>query len=250
MLKIASIAALACSIPAMAGVLYTDRTAFLAAAGSPATNIDFEGLASAGGTADYSTSSGLSLSGVNFVGTQTTCSFVLSVPANPPNCSPSVNDLSVSNPTGNPWGSGAYLVLPSSSNSGASRSQTIVSGELTISLPANVFAFGTDAMSPLITGSSATLTLSDGTSYVVSFGNFAGMLSNPPVRQFFGIVSSVAITSATLDIAAGPSAFVGSQSFLDNFVYTTNAAASTPEPASFALISGALCLIGARLRRR
>src|ERR1051326_3448932 len=91
------------SIPCFSATLYTDRSMFLAAVG-PTANIDFEGLAPLGANADFLTAAGLTQSGVNFVGTSTTCHVPpLSNPPGPTICDPADYSLNVKHSHHNEW---------------------------------------------------------------------------------------------------------------------------------------------------
>jgi len=176
-------------------VLYTDRSAFEASVHNLQT-LDFEGLAPTGGFADYSTSTGLTLSGVNFVGTYSGGNLLFVVD---PLFSPPDYD----------WGSGAVLLGPSPMYGDAG---------IIATLPAGITAVGADLMTDIPYGSSFQITLSTGNTYLVPTDPY-------PDRAFAGFTSDVPIASlefTTID---------SSWPELDNFTFGT----AVPEPASLAL---------------
>jgi hypothetical protein len=219
------------SIPCFSDSFYTDRNGFLSAVGATTTNIDFEGLAALGTNADYSTASGLTVDGVNFVAKSDTC-VVGPFPPGNATCNTSFS-LIVNNSSNNEWGSGAYLVLPPAVPLPVGRGGgTEEDSTLTITLPKNVFAFGSDAMSDEFLGSTGILTLADGSRLSFSLGSMFDKLTPPPTRHFFGVISDTEITSATLVTGAVQGA---GQGFLDNFVFETKAV-PTPEPSTLVLL--------------
>jgi hypothetical protein len=182
--------------------VFTNRSAFLAATQST-TNIDFEGIVPVGGVEipDY----GYTISGATFTG---------------PESSIRVEDLPS---TLWDWGSGAILQ--------GNKNTTI-----DVILPSGVTAVGSDFMSIRDDAAPFTVTLSDGSSYMVASDNY-------PTRAFVGFTSnSSSISSISF------SASNNATPLLDNFVFGT---AAVPEPSSFVLLSiGAISLLGYVRRRR
>ena len=173
------------SLPATAGVIeFTDRAAWLAAAG-PVNNIDFEGLAPAGGRKDFN-------GPVTFSGVQFSAPFYGGI---------AESVVSAGLDFVNAWGSGDKL-------------QAREGVEFDITLPAGVKAVGSDIMitSTFFFGTNGhyTATLSTGDVFTNIFS------SGPPMRSFVGFISTTPITSLTL--ASNPSL-----AMIDNFAFTSTA---------------------------
>jgi hypothetical protein len=190
---------------------FTDRAAWQAAAGA-VTNIDFEGIAPPGGLVTFT--GPVAFSGVQF--------------ASPVCCgiSGTIQEevVSAGNDYVGAWGSGDKL-------------QGFL--EFDITLPADVFAVGTDIMN------SATFFLAaDGTyTAALSTGDvFSNIFaSRPPTRSFVGFVSTTPITSLTLTTTT-------TFAMLDNFAFTTTA--SVPEPSSLALVGAGILVVFVLARKR
>jgi hypothetical protein len=168
------------------------------------SNIAFEGIAPNGGFTAFDTSSGLTLSGVNFVG--------------PSPSSPFPNYLRVVDPvfalTNFDWGSGA--VLHGAPNFVAQSGVGGPGSSIRVTLPTNVTAMGTDIMSFLAYASAFQVTVAT----TVGSTNFNVSSSNYPNRAFVGFTSSVPILSIQ---------FVGLEGFptLDNFSFGTFTSSTT-----------------------
>ncbi len=184
---------------------YTDRAAWLAAAGS-VTNIDFEGIAPSGGAASYNTAAGLTLSGVQFLGP-----FRL-------------------------LGTGSNLVIVSGADAFVAAwgpGDKLMGGEVEIdaNLPPGITAVGVDIM--------VTFTFGGGTSsYTATLSNgqvFTGPTFPPPTRALFGFVSPTPITS--LKIVTG-----GTFPMIDNFSF--HSAAPVPAVSAPGAIAAGASLLG------
>ena len=179
--------------------LYTSRTAWTAAS-SGVTSVGFEGISASGTSTTFGTATGLTISGVNFVG---------SVPSN----STFPNYLFVVDPAFAPtlynWGSGAVLLGPPVLT--GPEGQGGPGSKIRVTLPAGVTAAGSDIMSVIAFASAfqVTVTTSAGSSsFTVSSLQF-------PNRAFVGFTSSLPILSME---------FVGLSGFpiLDNFSFGTS----------------------------
>jgi hypothetical protein len=192
------------SFPASAGVMeFTDRAAWLAAAGA-VTNIDFEGIAPAGGFTTFTAP--VTFSGVQFSGPYT---------SQPSGGGIQESVVSAGRDYVNAWGSGDKL-------------QSGPGVEFDITLPAGVSAVGSDIMitSTFFFGTSGTYTATLSTGDV--FTNIFS--SGPPTRSFVGFISTTPIIS--LKLVSNPSL-----AMIDNFAFTASA---VPEPSSFALFGAGI----------
>lgn len=224
---------------AESATLYLDRTAWSNAV-SGVQNIDFESIAPPGGSTDYSTPSGLTLDGVQFVGTLVASGELGSFTS---------NHLTVFDPAADPsrydWGSGAVLGGPYSGVDFQGEPVGYL-GSFAISLPTNTYAIGTDLMVSSTNGDhfgGMAVTLSNGDSVDIA-------ASDRPLRDFVGYISSTPIASLTISIddpfALPPEFRYG---LLDNFAFSTAAPSQVPEPGSLATtILGAVVI--AFIRRR
>ena len=159
-------------------VTYTDRGTFAAATGNLRT-IGFEGLAPSGGFADYGTPSGLTLQGVNFVGTIDGDNSLYVVD---PAFSPTIYD----------WGSGAVLLGPSLAFSDIA--------QINITLPPGTTAVGMDLMS-IVLNADGTAIVPDVTLLQVNLGSgpsFSVYTDDYPQRAFFGVTSDEPIESLSI----------------------------------------------------
>ena len=164
-------------------IVYTSRSTWSAAVSGAITNIDFEGLAPANGTTQFADSSGgLTLSGVNFMNTDSSQSVVA--------FDSGISFVGV-------YGSGATVVAYPG---------------FSIFLPANTAAVGFDVECTFcaLSGSNgtATVTLDPGG----SFTNVA--VKAPPTRSFIGFVSTQPISEVTLTTSP-------SLPMMDNFSFSS-----------------------------
>src|SRR5947209_1986299 len=192
-------------------IAYTDPLGW-AAASSGLTTIGFEGIAPANGAKDYSTSTGLTLNGVKFVGFEGTALYDLQVV-----------DGNIAAPFYN-FGSGATLKGPSY-NSPA----TGFVPYFHIILPVNVTALGVD----LMTVSPNALT------YEVSLpgGTYTVATANRPTRTFFGLTSDAPIPYVDLAVM-GTTHNGGTYGLIDNVQF--GAEAQTAEASTLVLIGTGL----------
>ena len=199
---------------AQALTIFEDRPSFTSVVGS-LTNIDFEGLAPAGGFTDFATT-GLTQSGVNFSSVR------------PPNTPPTENSIlfvvdPAFNPSGYDWGSGALLIGG-------------LQGTINVTLPGGTNVVGTDFSTILPYASDLTVTLSTGVSRTISALNF-------PNRAFIGFISETPISSLSFTSLNG-------YPQLDNFTFGQRIVEqSTPIPTP-ALLPGLVGLGMAAWKRR
>ncbi len=189
------------SLSANAGVIeFTDRGAWLVAAGA-LTNIDFEGIAPAGGHKDFT-------GPVTFSGVQFSAPFIGGGGIAESVVSAGLDYV-------NAWGSGDKL-------------QASAGVEFDITLPSGVKAVGSDIMitSTFFFGTNGSYTAMLSTSDM--FTNIFS--SGPPTRSFVGFISTTPITS--LKLISNPSL-----AMIDNFAFT---AAAIPEPSSLTLFGAGL----------
>jgi hypothetical protein len=195
-------------------VTYVDRTAWLAAVQN-AQNITFEGIAAAAQAADFSTSAGLTIAGVQFTGAKG---------------DGSTFEMAVVDPAFNPavydWLSGAVLRGSHSVTFGIA----IALGAIRMDLPQGTTAAGFDYMDVSGVPDNATFLFSTG-------DRFTGNTATKPTRAFFGFVSTAPIAW----LAVGDN----TQPMIDNFAFH-----AVPEPALLGLVAGALVAGLVKLRRR
>jgi hypothetical protein len=176
-----TIAALAAAPAAASPILFTDRLAWQNALTSLTALITFEGLASPGTPGNYSTATGLTLSGVQFLGPKTDGYFLYT---QDPLTASYLN-----------WNSGD-LLMGGHASWGAS---------ILVNLPAGVTAVGTDVMTHTPFAQPVVLSLSTGDSFIIT-------TLNQPNRQFVGVTSGVPINWIRLTPQNG---YV----LVDNFAY-------------------------------
>ncbi|MCS6954329.1 MAG: PEP-CTERM sorting domain-containing protein [Bryobacteraceae bacterium] len=192
-------------------ILFLDRTTWLTSVATLTATITFEGLASPGVPGNYSTASGLSLSGVQFIGPTSSGYFLYT---QDPGTASYLN-----------WNSGD-LLMGGQASWGAS---------IRVNLPAGVTAVGTDVMTHTPFAAPVVLSLSTGHSFVIP-------TLNHPNRAFAGVVSSVPISWIQL---TPQSSYV----LVDNFAYGD--AGAVPEPDTLIMAAtGLLGLWVARRTRR
>lgn len=224
--------ALAANTSAQAQVTeYTDRAAFTAAAPS-LTTLDFA-AANPGGTATgYNTAAGLTLGGVNFVGTENSGQYALGVAA--PAFFSTYQGF-----TGDP------TVLQAGDNNATS------SPILTITLPTGTTAVGTGLYTLVLgDGSANTVESVDFTLYsgAVSLGMFTVPTFEKPTVAFAGFTSTMPITS--IQVVSENNSIAN----LSNFAFGPSPA-PVPEASTLASTGLLLCLglgglaWGARRRR-
>jgi hypothetical protein len=206
-------------------VQYTDLASWTAATNT-ITTIGFEGLAPAGGTKDYSNTTGLVISGVQFEGFLTSSQWQLTV-VDAANVSPFFN-----------FGSGASLRGPIYDHPPANFTPYIH-----VVLP-SMTAFSVDLMTVSPNAMSYQATLSDGSTFTIP-------TANRPARTFFGVTSSNPITFVDFKVL-NTSPTAGTLGMLDNFAVAQadpqTPPADTPEVATLLLIGSGL--IGFRVFRK
>ena len=227
------------SVPAHSALLgYSNRALWTAAAGSPA-NIDFEGIAAAGGLVDY-TSTGLDLAGWHFDsygnGPSAGPKYLLVVDSAYPNvgCGYSCYD----------WGSGAVLHGPPAHGFGFG---TTAPAGLTATFATGASAVGTDIWSIFPDSQSFDVFVMLGDASVHPF-----LVSTPPGgpdnRGFVGFTSDVPIVGLRFEPkGVGTEGGVGGGGpyvDLDNFAFQ-----AVPEPGSLLLLGAGLAGL-ARTRKR
>jgi hypothetical protein len=218
---------------------YTDSTSFLGAT-TPTQTIDFEGIASPGGSADFSSASGLTIDGVNFTGPT-----VSDTAPNPPVDGFTLTVIdAASSPLLTDFGTGATLWGP-----GSFQTSTFggTSGSLILSLPANTDSVGLN-LSTIGIFSGVILAGSVGDDLDVSVNGGSPFVVHPIVKPgfaFAGFVSDAPIS--TIEISAA-----GSNTFrivADNVLLSSSS--PVPEPASLiSMAIGAIGLAGYLRRKR
>jgi hypothetical protein len=170
------------AVPASATVLVQNTRAEWEAQALDIFTIDFEGLATPSSPGNYSTSAGLTLTGVTFVGDNLDGTYFL---------------RTYDSATGGTynWASGDYIL---GSGWGVKY--------ITVSLPSNVMAVAADVMTNA-PGNNVTVTLSVGGSHVVhTFAN--------PTHAFIGFTSDIPIEWIRFSAA-------NSYTVIDNFSFGT-----------------------------
>ena len=160
---------------------YMSPTAYNAAATGSPTLIDFGGIAPAGGAVSYFTPSGVTLSGVQFVGVDASGSYGKQL---------YIESASIPNP-GRNWGTGDNLV---GDRFGAAQVSGIPHGYIEANLPAGTYSVGTDFMLVHANGSRPSeqvlfdvwTGLTDTQFTLSSVANgvaFAGFVSDTPITK-------------------------------------------------------------------
>jgi hypothetical protein len=220
--------------PAFAVTITTYSNPTTWAAASSGVQLDnFAGLAPAGGSTSYTTSSGVTENGVEFIGYTSTAG---------------TYDLMVIDTTASQWsqwynyGTGdAAAINMDRPNSGSSLPY------IQISLPTPVTAFGMDLFTASPSAVSYTITVA-GTPYTVATNPASGTPPSTPV--FWGVTSDTGISTITLTLQN--TVYNGSTyAFLGNFEFGTATAntAQAPEAATFLLIGSGLIGIIALKKR-
>jgi hypothetical protein len=150
-------------------VTYTDPGAW-AGNTSDTTTIDFSGLASPNGFADYSNSTGLQIDDVQFIGQSTDTTYLLKV-----------MDQNYAAPWYD-WGAPATLMGPVYNV----QNPTFVP-YIHVILPSNATAFAVDLMTAGVPGLNYKVTLSDGENFTVD-------TYTRPTQAFFGLTADSPIT--------------------------------------------------------
>jgi len=201
---------------------YSDPTVWAAATTPGYQTVTFEGTATPGGVTYYTTGTGLTASGVEFIGYT----------------SGGVSDLQSVDTSAFSWyndGTGDALIQATDRpNSGSPLPY------VNIVLPASVTALGLDLWTASPQALSFTITVA-GNQYVVP-------TFTQPTLAFWGITSDTPVTSLQLTLAG--SAFNGgSQALLDNFSFGASDLSAAPEAGTYLLIgSGLIGLIVLRKR--
>src|ERR1019366_7458916 len=161
-------------------VFYTDLASFTTAVGSAPSTFGFDSVESGGGAANFSTAAGLSLNGFQFVGTNGNGGYYLG--AEGPGFIPLDYDR----------GTGSSLQGPAAT----STFYHISDGQLTITMPAGVTAFGLQLWDVLAGNYSGAGT---DTVHLTANGS-TGSVVTPQYTgtAFIGFTSSTPITSVTL----------------------------------------------------
>lgn len=201
---------------------YNDAADWEAATTAGYQTVTFTGLAPAGGATDYYSATGVSNSGVDFIGYS----------------SAGVSDIQVFDTSALSWyndGTGDALLEPASPQTSSSPLPYI-----NIVLPANVTALGMD----LWTASSSAMTYS----ITVAGNTYTVPTVAANTETFWGITSDAPVTSLQLDVpAATPSS--STDAFLDNFSFGAADMSAAPEAGTYLLIgSGLIGLVILRKR--
>src|SRR5580698_1980146 len=192
---------------------YNNLTNWAAATTAGYQTVTFTGLTPAGTETQYSSATGVTADGVNFIGyTSTGLSDV------------EVVDTSAF--TYYNWGTGDALIQSLSRPNAGSPLPYV-----NIVLPANVTSLGLNLFTASPQALNFTITVA-GTQYSVpSFSQ--------PTLAFWGITSSTAISSVQLTLA-GTTYNGGSSELLDNFSFGTEDIAVAPEAGTYLLIGSGL----------
>jgi hypothetical protein len=202
---------------------YSDPVSWAAATTPGYQTVTFTGLAPSGGSTNYSSATGVTNSGVEFIGYNSAGTSVIQV----------VDSSAFS------WyndGTGDALLESASPEPSSSSPLPYIN----IVLPANITALGMD----LWTASSPAM------SYSISV---AGNIYTVPTvggntETFWGITSDTAVTSLQLTVPAATSSS-GTEALLDNFSFGASDMSVAPEAGTYLLIgTGLISLIVLRKR--
>jgi hypothetical protein len=201
---------------------YSDPVSWAAATSAGYQTVTFTGLAPSGGDANYNTPSGVTSSGVEFIGYS----------------SAGVSGIAVVDTSAFSWyddGTGDALIEAASPSSSSSPLPYI-----NIVLPANVTALGMDLWTTNNPAMSYSITVAGNTYTVPTVGG--------NTETFWGITSDTPITSLQLDVpAATPSS--STNALLDNFSFGAAELSAAPEAGTYLLIgSGLIGLVILRKR--
>ena len=202
---------------------YSTPASWAAATTAGYQTVNFSGLAPAGGATDYYTASGLTNSGVEFIGYS----------------SAGVSNIQVFDTSALSWyndGSGDAL-LESASPATSSSPLPYIS----IVLPTNVTALSLDLWTASSPGMSYSITVAGNTYTVPTVGG--------NTETFWGITSDTPLTSIQLDVPTA-TASSGTEALLDNFSFgAADDMSAAPEAGTYLLIgSGLIGLVILRKR--
>jgi hypothetical protein len=201
---------------------YTNEASWAAATTAGYQTVTFTGLAPSGGVTDYYSATGVTNSGVEFIGYSST----------------GVSDVQVIDTSAVSWyndGSGDALLESASPQTSSSPLPYI-----NIVLPANVTSLSLDLWTASSPAMSYSITVAGNTYTVPTVGG--------NTETFWGITSDTPITSIQLDVpAATPSS--GTEALLDNFSFGASDLSAAPEAGTYLLIgSGLIGLVVLRKR--
>ena len=203
---IAATSILSAGLASAATVTYTDSAAWSAAA-TGNTTIDFTGLAPSGSFKDYGTSTGLTASGVNFLGYMSATSYQLSV-----------MDSMFAQPYYN-FGGGATLRGPGSDFQTGSFTPYIH-----VVLPGNVTSIAANLASISPNGLTYSIKLSDGET-------FSSTTGSRPNATFFGLTTDAPISYVDFALS-NASAGNGSFGLIKTFQFATAGTTSGTNPVA------------------
>ncbi len=213
-------------VPAYATTIttYGDPTSWAAATTPGYQTVTFTGLAPSGGVTDYYGATGVTNSGVEFIGYSST----------------GVSNGQVIDTSAFSWyndGSGDALLETMSPSTTYAPLPYI-----NIVLPANITALGVD----LWTASSPAMSYS----ITVAGNQYTVPTLSGSTEAFWGITSDTAISSLQLDVPASTSSS-GTQGLLDNFSFGASDVSAAPEAGTYLLIgSGLIGLVVLRKRMK
>jgi len=192
---------------------YSSEASWEAATAAGFQTVTFTGLAPSGGVTNYYSASGVTASGVEFIGYN----------------SAGTSDIQVIDTSAFTWyndGTGDALL-----ESVSPSSTTAPLPYINIVLPANVTAIGLD----LWTASSPAMSYS----ITVAGNQYTVPTLSGNTEAFFGITSDTAISSMQLTVpAATPSS--GTEALLDNFSFGAEDMSAAPEASTYLLIGTGL----------
>ena len=202
---------------------YSNQATWEAATSAGYQTVTFTGLAPAGGDTSYNTPSGVTASGVEFIGYS----------------SAGVSGIEVVDTSSVSWyndGTGDALVESASPEPSSSSPLPYIN----IVLPANVTALSLDLWTASSPGMTYSITVAGNTYTVPTVGG--------NTETFWGITSDTPITSMQLDVP-GATASSGTEALLDNFSFGADDMSAAPEAGTYLLIgSGLIGLVILRKR--
>jgi hypothetical protein len=203
---------------------YSDPVSWGAATTPGYQTVTFTGLAPSGGFTDYYSATGVTASGVEFIGYSST----------------GVSDIQVIDTSAYTWyndGTGDALVESASPQTSSSPLPYI-----NIVLPTNITALGMD----LWTASSPAMSYS----ITVAGNQYTVPTLSGNTEAFWGITSDTPISSLRLTVPAATSTS-GTEALLDNFSFGTSDLSAAPEAGTYLLIgSGLIGLVVLRKRMK